>query len=339
MSQGVSVVAAVITPANKAAPSHQPLDAETCVLLSQRRPGKHLAGCWEFPGGRVEPDEDQETALKRELAEELGITVHAAERWCSLNHRYPEKTVSLSIYRVTDWSGVVSGLEGQPIEWVPWSQVSERPMPPADQALLKLFGLAPCYLMDASVAHDQSPAYSLANWREKLATIERTPFAGTPWLVQWSGRQGDTSDEAADLGRTALEYAQHAGHICLVDGTPDWAKRLGADGVTLSQSQGMALTQRPEGLAWAAMVCNDSDSLKHATSLGLDFALLSPLRISQADPTNRPSGGEAFGALLEQAGLPVIALGGLTLDDLAWVRSLGGFGVASRSCLISDTSA
>ncbi len=339
MAQGVSVVAAVITPANKAAPSHQPLDAETCVLLSQRRPGKHLAGCWEFPGGRVEPDEDQETALKRELAEELGITVHAAERWCSLTHRYPEKTVSLSIYRVTDWSGVASGLEGQAIEWVPWSQVSERSMPPADQALLKLFGLAPFYLMDSLEANDQSQARILANWQERLASIEQTPLAGAPWLVQWSGCPGETSDEAAHLGRKAVEHAQQAGHICLVDGTPEWAKRLGADGVTVSRSQGMALTQRPKGLAWAAMVCDDSDSLKHATSLGLDFALLSPLRISQAQPTNRPLGGEAFGALLEQAGLPVIALGGLDFDDLAWVRSLGGFGVASRSCLISGMSA
>lgn len=339
MSQGVSVVAAVITPSNKAAPSHQPLDAETRVLLSQRRPGKHLAGCWEFPGGRVEPDEDHETALKRELAEELGITVHAAERWCTLTHRYPEKTVSLSIYRVTDWSGVASGLEGQAIEWVPWSVVPERPMPPADQALLKLFGLAPFYLMDFEEANDLGEARILADWHEKLATIRQTPLAGATWLVQWSGRQGDTSDEAAHLGRKAVEYAQQAGHVCLVNGTPDWAKRLGADGVILSRSQGMTLTQRPESLAWAAMVCDDADSLKHATSLGLDFALLSPLRISQAQPANRPLGGEAFGALLEQAGLPVIALGGLALDDLAWVRSLGGFGVASRSRLISDASA
>lgn len=339
MSHGVSVVAAVITPANKAAPSHQPLAPDTRVLLSQRRPGKHLSGSWEFPGGRVEPGEDQVTALKRELAEELGITVHAAERWCTLTHRYPEKTVFLNMYRITEWSGVASGLEGQAIDWVPWSAVSQRPMPPADQALLKLFGVSPCYLMDVTVDDAQSPEEILVNWQARMAAIEQTPFSGVPWLVQWTGLQHDESTQTLRVGKQAVECAKQAGHICLVDGPPDWAKQLGADGVVLSKTQGMGLRKRPEGLAWAAMVCDDAPSLQQATSLGLDFVLLSSLRVGQARSSDRPLGGKAFEALLQQAGLPVIAFGGLGLDDLAWVRGLGGFGVATRSQWSSPVSA
>lgn len=331
MTHGVSVVAAVITPANRAATAHQPLQFDTRVLLSQRRPGKHLAGCWEFPGGRVEPGETEQMALQREVKEELGITVHASERWCTLTHRYPEKTVSLKIYRVTDWSGVASGLEGQAIEWVPWHAVSDRPMPPADRALLKLFGMAPCYLMDQ--ASDQGRTYDalLQDWQARLAAIAKSPWSNERWLVQWTGPYGDESDQAIALGRAAIVSAQRAGHVCLVGGSEAWARCLGADGVVFSKAGGMALTERPRALSWAAMACDDPASLQQATELGLDFVLLSPLRATKAQPMDPALGGGAFEALVQQAGLPVIAVGGLGVDDLAWVRSLGGFGVASRA--------
>lgn len=331
MTQGVAVVAAVITPADGSALAHQPLQPLTRVLLSQRRPGKHLAGSWEFPGGRVEPGESEYSALQRELKEELGITIHAAERWCTLTHRYPEKTVCLKIYRVTDWSGVASGLEGQAIEWVPWHAVPERPMPPADQALLKLFGMSPCYLMDQVSELGWTFEGLLQAWEARIAAIAQTPWSEASWLVQWTGPRNDESDQAMALGQAAVCSAKRAGHVCLVDGTEAWAKRLGADGVALSKAHGMALTQRPKDLVWAAMACDDDASLQHATRLGLDFVLLSPLRAASVQHSNSPLGGGAFEALVEHAGVPVIAVGGLAVDDLAWVRSLGGFGIASRA--------
>lgn len=331
MTHGVSVVAAVITPVNSAITAHQPLQPDTRVLLSQRRPGKHLAGSWEFPGGRVESDETEFGALQRELKEELGITVHAAERWCTLTHRYPEKTISLKIYRVTDWSGVASGLEGQAIEWVPWQAVPDRPMPPADRALLKLFGMAPCYLMDQAPDRGRTADALLEDWRARIAAIANSPWSNERWLVQWTGLDGDASDQAIALGQAAVECAQRAGHVCLVHGSEPWAKRLGADGLALPKAQGMALAERPKDLKWVAMACDDPASLQHATQLGLDFVLLSPLRATRAQPTDPALGGGAFEALVGQAGLPVIALGGLGVEDLAWVRSLGGFGVASRA--------
>lgn len=331
MSHGVSVVAAVITPANSSATAHQPLKPETRVLLSQRRPGKHLAGSWEFPGGRVESGETEQIALQRELKEELGITVHAAERWCTLTHRYPEKTVSLKIYRVTNWSGVASGLEGQAIEWVPWHAVPDRPMPPADRALLKLFGMAPCYLMDQAHGQDRTYDGLLRDWQHRIAAIAQSPWSDERWLVQWTGPFGDDSDQAIALGQAAVRSAQRAGHVCLVNGSETWARCLGADGVALSKTGGMALSERPKDLSWVAMACDDSASLQQATDLGLDFVLLSPLRATATQPTDRALGGGAFEALVQQAGLPVIAVGGLGVDDLAWVRSLGGFAVASRA--------
>jgi 8-oxo-dGTP diphosphatase len=93
-------------------------DAEGRVLLAQRPEGKHLAGGWEFPGGKVDPGETPLQALKRELREELGIETHSARPLIAYEHPYPHRTVLLDLWHVTEYSGVPLPLEGQPLKWV-----------------------------------------------------------------------------------------------------------------------------------------------------------------------------------------------------------------------------
>jgi 8-oxo-dGTP diphosphatase len=88
------------------------------VLVSQRPGHVHQGGLWEFPGGKLEAGETAETGLKRELHEELGITVQAARPLIRVYHAYPDKPVLLDVWRVTRYSGEPAGLEGQPIDWV-----------------------------------------------------------------------------------------------------------------------------------------------------------------------------------------------------------------------------
>jgi 8-oxo-dGTP diphosphatase len=93
-------------------------DADGRVLLAQRPEGKHLAGGWEFPGGKVDPGETALQALKRELREELGIETHSARPLIAYEHPYPHRTVLLDLWHVTEYSGVPRPLEGQPLKWV-----------------------------------------------------------------------------------------------------------------------------------------------------------------------------------------------------------------------------
>lgn len=114
------------------------IDTDGRVLLAERPAGKPLAGLWEFPGGKIHPDETPEAALIRELHEELGIDV--AEACLSpltfASHRYPDLHVVLLLYVCRRWKGLVTAREGQKLSWVRPPRFDEYPMPPADKGLI-----------------------------------------------------------------------------------------------------------------------------------------------------------------------------------------------------------
>jgi 8-oxo-dGTP diphosphatase len=114
------------------------IDADHRILIAQRPEGKTLAGLWEFPGGKVEPGERPETALIRELAEELGIKV---EEPCLApltfaSHAYPDFHLLMPLYVCRRWEGFVTAREGQTLKWVRPADLRAYPMPPADAPLI-----------------------------------------------------------------------------------------------------------------------------------------------------------------------------------------------------------
>ena len=107
------------------------------VLIAQRLPGRHLAGGWEFPGGKLVPGEDDAAALARELREELGIRVLASRHFMTLTHAYPERTVELRLRLVDDWQGDLRGLEGQALRWVPVGELNRANILDADRPFIE----------------------------------------------------------------------------------------------------------------------------------------------------------------------------------------------------------
>lgn len=87
------------------------------LLLSTRPEGKPYAGYWEFPGGKIEAGETVEEALRRELQEELGITIAAADVWKVTEHDYPHALVRLHWCKVRVWAGEFEMREGQIMRW------------------------------------------------------------------------------------------------------------------------------------------------------------------------------------------------------------------------------
>jgi 8-oxo-dGTP diphosphatase len=112
-------------------------DAEGRVLISERVCDGPFDGLWEFPGGKIASGETAADALKRELAEELGIAVTAAQPFMELHHDYPDRTVDLEFFLVSDWQGEPAGLEGQGVRWLQVDELDHDELLPADKPVIE----------------------------------------------------------------------------------------------------------------------------------------------------------------------------------------------------------
>ncbi|MDJ0947953.1 MAG: (deoxy)nucleoside triphosphate pyrophosphohydrolase [Alphaproteobacteria bacterium] len=116
------------------------IDRDGRVLLQQRPADKHLGGLWEFPGGKLADGETPEAALIRELREELGVDTEESclAPFTFASHRYDDFHLLMPLYVCRVWKGVVTPHEGQAVKWVRPRDMSDYPMPPADEPLVAM---------------------------------------------------------------------------------------------------------------------------------------------------------------------------------------------------------
>jgi 8-oxo-dGTP diphosphatase len=107
-------------------------DSEDRVLIAQRPPGKHMAGGWEFPGGKLHAGESAEEALVREFREELGVEIADLERFMTIDHEYPDRRVVMETFLVRRCQGAPRGREGQALRWCPIALLASAGLLPAD---------------------------------------------------------------------------------------------------------------------------------------------------------------------------------------------------------------
>jgi 8-oxo-dGTP diphosphatase len=108
-------------------------DAQGQVLIAERPAGKHMAGRWEFPGGKVAPAESERRALERELREELGVEVDAAQPLMRLSHAYEDRDVELSLWIIGAYRGMPRPLERQRLKWVSPARLAAEDILEADR--------------------------------------------------------------------------------------------------------------------------------------------------------------------------------------------------------------
>jgi 8-oxo-dGTP diphosphatase len=111
-------------------------DAAGRVLIAQRPAGKHMAGGWEFPGGKLDVGEDPLAGLKRELREELGIEALTAERLISYEHAYSDRSVLLDLWLVTHFSGEPQSLDTQALRWISLDALEDVGLLEADRPMI-----------------------------------------------------------------------------------------------------------------------------------------------------------------------------------------------------------
>src|ERR1700674_4783328 len=117
------------------------MDAAGRVLIAQRPPAKHLAGGWEFPGGKLEPGEERLAGLTRELHEELGIVPHTFRPLMRVRHSYPSREVLLDVWVVRHYSGIPRGVDGQALRWCTRDELATVDLLPADGPIVRTLWL------------------------------------------------------------------------------------------------------------------------------------------------------------------------------------------------------
>lgn len=114
------------------------VDPQRGIFITQRKASSHLAGFWEFPGGKIESGESAEQALSRELLEEIGIQVSSA-RWLKcIDYYYSDKHLNLHFFLVEKWQGEPYGKEGQQGQWVAIDKLHDYQFPEVNQQIIAL---------------------------------------------------------------------------------------------------------------------------------------------------------------------------------------------------------
>lgn len=285
-------------------------------LLTQRPPGKVYAGYWEFPGGKIEAGEAPAHALQRELHEELGIDVERATPWISRVYTYPHGTVRLHFFRVWRWRGEPHGREGQDVAWERIGAHAVAPMLPANEPILRALALPAEYAI--SNAAEVGEAAFVAGLERRLAEGLR--------LVQLR-EKSLPSQRLIPLARRVVELVREVDGIMLVNGDERFARDVGAHGLHLPAAQLAVIAARP-AFDYVAASVHTQDELRRAEQLGLDFAVLGPVRSTLTHPNAAPLGWNGFERIAAHAALPVFAIGGLARRDLDDAWRYGAHGVA-----------
>mgnify|MGYP001267530397 CR=1 FL=1 len=108
------------------------------ILITRRFDHVHLPGLWEFPGGKVESGESLHVALEREIIEELGVRIHVADEFLSIEHEYPSKSIRLHFFNCTILEGEPQALDVAELRWVGPSDLIHYPFPPADAKVISM---------------------------------------------------------------------------------------------------------------------------------------------------------------------------------------------------------
>ncbi|HEY0231806.1 MAG TPA: Nudix family hydrolase [Dokdonella sp.] len=301
-------------------------DAHGRLLLAQRPPGKHLAGLWEFPGGKCEEGELPIDALARELREEIGVVVESARPLIAVPHDYPEKRIVLDVWQVAAFSGIAQAREGQRLAWIEPADLERIEMPPADRPAITALRLPDRYLITPALPPDQADSLERG--------IERACRKGVR-LIQLR-LPGWPNDRLARFARTARNLCRGYGAELLLNADWKLAAVLGLDGVHLPAAAAASLVQRPlPPDRWVGVSCHDASELAHAARIGADFATLAPVFPTSSHEDAPTLGWERFADLVAATALPVYALGGLKIDDLDAAQVSGAQGIAAIRALWS----
>lgn len=297
------------------------VDANGKILIARRAQDAHQGGLWEFPGGKVDAGESVQAALTRELREELAIEVEQTQALIQISHEYTDKSVVLDVHKVTAFSGIARGNEGQPILWVAPEELANYSFPAANKAIITALTLPEKMLVTGKFISTD----------DFMQRLEGALNSGIK-LIQL--RCPDLpSAEYRQLAAQANALCQsYLARLVLNTSVENFSPAL-AGGLHLNRHRLKEYQARPvaESILLGAS-CHNQEEIIVARKLGVDYICLSPVAETSSHPNAAVLGWKKFAELTRLAAVPVYALGGMQLADVATAHKHGGQGIAGISC-------
>lgn len=297
------------------------INAQGKILIAQRPEGKHMAGFWEFPGGKFEQGESAVQALGRELEEEIGILPTVCRPLITLEHSYPEKTVRLHVFVVAEWKGDVHSAEGQALKWVRAEDLPNENLLPADKPIADALRLPP-------IIGITSDGKDVDGWcgiviRQSARLGERLDVLKSQRLVASGVKPFNLLRTTGGLSVLALES-----DVVLRMTYSDFC--FDSNPLHLKSSELANYNKVPRD-QWLSASVHNFDELRQAEEIGCDFVLLGSVNPTSSHPDILPLGWERFSEIVAQASIPVYALGGCGMEQLVQAWNAGAQGVAGIS--------
>jgi len=278
-------------------------DKDGRVLIAQRPRGRHMAGRWEFPGGKLAFGEDSLDGLKRELAEELGIVVREARPLIRLRHDYPDRRVLLDVWQVTAYEGEPKSLDSQALAWARPDELPKHDLLEADRAIVTALRLP-------RLARVITHAAELAALKDSAAQT-----------ILWELPE----DDDAMPDPAIVRAARAVGHRVFVLGDDFEAVRAGAfagcDGAVL-RWRGQNLHVDRGGAFLIGVHCEDAEGAMAAVAEGAHFLVIAP--------DDGPMQQRYIEPLSGKVGVPAFAGWYRDARRLEQLQQLGAHGCALR---------
>ncbi len=291
------------------------------ILLARRRSPPELAGMWEFPGGKIEDNENPETALRREIREELGLEIGACVFFMRTIKTESNRVMDMQIFRVLNWQGQATGKEGQEIVWAPRDSLSHYQMPILDQPIATALSWPQKILITPE-------PFEADHFLEKLA---HALTLGVAWVHLRSRKL--SSNKLKILAKEVRNLTFQHGVKASFNNNIALALELGFDGAHFPSNQTHSFVPRnelPKGFL-LGMSCHHAIDIQTANKIGFDYVFISPIKKTTSHPEQSELKWTGFRTLLEKSNGPAFALGGLSNADLKQAINAGALGIASIS--------
>ncbi len=267
----------------------------------------------------MESGETPVDALARELVEEIGVVVDAAdlEPLIRFEHPYPEFTVRLHAYTASHWQGEPVGAEGQVLGWHDRASLRDLPLLPANWPLLNALGLPSMLRVTPLLTVESAPGFA----RVLGQAITSSEPGGI--VIRVDGR-----DALARLLERMAPALRYAGRLLILNPGEAIDPPEGFHGLHLPARTLRELNHRPACSALIGASVHTPEEACRAHDLGLDYVIVGNVRSTPSHPDRQPLGWTRFEEIASAAGVPAYAIGGVAPKDLSLVRGHWGQGVA-----------